>query len=135
MNADIIVPIIVALLGGGFLGGLALILKVRTDSGLVTVTAAEKVVVIQADKIEDLDSEIRSIRAESANAVVEAARCSRQVKSLKFEVEELRYELVKTRQQRDQFASENTELKYQVTALASRVKELERRNEWHEEAT
>lgn len=101
---EVVVPIIVALLGGGFLGGLALILKVRTDSGLVTVQAAESVVIIQTKKIDDLRKEVHEMRGEAAIARAEAMACKTKIERVE---------------------GENTELKSQVTNLKTRVVELE----------
>lgn len=61
------VPLASALLaGGGVFGAVALLLKVRPEAGQIVVQAAEGIVVMQANVINDLEKRLE--RAEARNA-------------------------------------------------------------------
>jgi hypothetical protein len=49
--SDYIPVVISVLLGGGFIGGLVLLLKLRPEAGEINVRAAEQVVLIQSGQI------------------------------------------------------------------------------------
>lgn len=107
--ADWIVPIIVALLGGG---GIWALFKIRPEAGMVVVKAAESVVIMQEGRIESLLKEIDE--------------CKRKADSACDAVERMEDELARTRRERDEVALENDKLKSEVRRLENRVAELER---------
>lgn len=113
MTNDTFVLLATAILGGGFLGGIALLLKVRPEAGSINVKAAETVVVMQTDYIERLETRLSDLEKE-----VGAAR------GLAGRVESLETELARTKRQRDQALSENDKLKERVDHLEQEVARL-----------
>lgn len=103
---DYILPIVTVLLGGGFIGGLVLLLKLRPESGEITVRSAEKVVLIQDNLIDDL-----------RNSIVEAeARCEARVNLLKTRFAQLTEE-VNRRPTRTELLDSNGKLRRQLIDL------------------
>jgi len=130
MNAaELIVPIVIALVGGG---GIFALFKIRPEAAQVTVQAAESVVIIQKDEITRLVGQVGSFRTELDTAMREVRGLKEDlraaletVKHLEEEVAELRAELERTRQERDTLASEKAALEKKVAGLEARVNELE----------
>jgi threonine dehydratase len=57
IDSGLLAAIVAALGGGGFLGGLVLLLKLRPEAGQITVTAAQGAVIVQTGVIEALRRE------------------------------------------------------------------------------
>lgn len=63
MDADTLVPIIVAaVVGGSLTGGIVALFKMRPETGAIIVSAAQGAVVVQASVINDLNAENRRLR-------------------------------------------------------------------------
>lgn len=113
---DWLVPIVIALLGGG---GIWALFKIRPEAGMVVVQAAESVVIMQKGTIEELSKKVEMCQAKADEA------CS-SVERLEGELYKQRLELDNTRKERDAVARENETLKAEVRRLEDRVAELER---------
>jgi hypothetical protein len=128
---EIAVPIVLALLGGG---GIWALFKIRPEAGMVTVLAAEKVVLIQSGEIVRLEESVAECRNEAKEATAEARTSRAALRELTTEVQSMRQELIDAREglgasllQRDALKDENVGLTAQVVRLEARVRELERR--------
>jgi DNA repair exonuclease SbcCD ATPase subunit len=118
------IAILIAALAGS--GGIAALLNSRSQRrmtlaqvGLVSIEAAEKVVLLQGRSIENLEDAVEEAceRAEHARQTAQARR---------RELDALWDELVETRQQRDAYSVENERLRVKVAELEARVEDLER---------
>lgn len=133
MNAQAWTAIIVALLGGGLIGGIALLLKVRPEAGQVVVQQAEKVVVSQRTVIDDLLEEIGRLKVqhEDTRRQVDQIRsdAAREINKIRTETRvklaALREQLEVVQGERDQLLAENAALKVEVGELRDRVTGLE----------
>lgn len=79
--------LVVAVLGGGgILGGIVALFKLRPEVARVTVSAAEGAVIVQTGVIENLSGEITRLRTEiieeRRNCDQEIARCQAEIKSV-----------------------------------------------------
>lgn len=78
MSADQIVLIVIALIGGGgMVGGITALLKIRPEAGQISVSAAQGAVIVQTGVIENLQREMARLREqvealEAANAELRA---------------------------------------------------------------
>jgi septal ring factor EnvC (AmiA/AmiB activator) len=118
------IAVLVAALAGS--GGIAALLNSRSQRrmthaqvGLVSIEAAEKVVLLQSRSIENLEDDVAEAFRRARHAEETAQACRR-------ELDSLRDDLVETRRQRDSFAVENERLRAKVAELEARVEELER---------
>jgi hypothetical protein len=102
---DLLLPIVTVLLGGGFIGGFVLLLKLRPEAGEITVRSAEKVVLIQDNLIDELRGLVKDAEA----------RCSERIGIVQTEVDRLRRE-VKKRPTRGELLDENGKLRRQLLA-------------------
>lgn len=67
MTRNEIIPILIhAVLSGGFLGGIYLLLKLRPEAGQITVTAAQGAIIVQTGVIDTLREELERMREELA---------------------------------------------------------------------
>lgn len=105
-----VLPLASVILGGGFLGGIVLLLKVRPEAGSVAVMASEKVVVLQMGTITRLEEELGELR------------------SLAHEVHALRDKQASLQRQFDQVVSEKADLATENTKLLGRVAHLASEN-------
>ncbi len=124
--AEVVVPIVLALLGGG---GIWALFRIRPEAGMVSVQAAERVVIIQSTEITRLEQLVDECRVDVDQAKGDARQARTGVRRLEAEVRQLHEELVQTRRQRDALASENFRLRDQVAHLEARVRELERKQD------
>lgn len=121
MSPEVITAIAVAVLGGGFITGIALLLKVRPEAGQVVVKSAESVVIMQKGLIDDLLA-----RVDQATQEISVLRDI--VEQQGRRLDEQSDELASTRSQRDRLLRENAGLKDEVHELRERVAQLERSN-------
>ena len=88
--------VIVGLLGGGgLLGGLYALLKLRPEAGQITVTAAQGAVIVQTGVIENLKKEIgrladhlAEVEMEGASREVELENCTRTITNLNQQIQD-----------------------------------------------
>ena len=81
-----ITPILVALLGGGFVAGLVALLRFRVDKDAVIVTAAQGAVIVQSGVIDALQEELQRARADRNEAQQKTAALEQEIERLKTEL-------------------------------------------------
>lgn len=99
---DLIPTIIQALFSAGGLGAIYLLLKLRPEAGQITVTAAQGVVLMQSNVIDDLRKENKEFKEELKKM------------EEKFDEQELR------------FTNKLQAMQEENNSLRSRIRELER---------
>ena len=81
-----ITPILVAILGGGFVTGLVALLRFRVDKDAVVVTAAQGAVVVQSGVIDALQEELQRARTDRDNERQRAIALENELYLLKQEL-------------------------------------------------
>lgn len=96
-EATYIAPVVTALIGGGFLAGVAALLKIRPEAGQVAVLAAQGAVIAQTSVVDNLKNEMARLvkrvgDLEDANAELlrENVKLKRQIARHEAEIAELR---------------------------------------------
>jgi hypothetical protein len=83
MTKSEIIPILVhAILSGGFLGGIYLLLKLRPEAGQITVTAAQGAIIVQTGVIDTLREELIRLREETEALREENIELRKRIKEL-----------------------------------------------------
>lgn len=108
MDASLVGPVLLVLLGGGLLAAIASFRKAPAEKQAIIITAAQGAVVVQSGVIEDLREELD--RAHSQIATL---------------TEELHAEVSRLRSERDALRAENTKLRQRIRTLEARVEQLE----------
>ena len=85
-----ITPILVAILGGGFVTGLVALLRFRVDKDAIVVTAAQGAVVVQSGVIDALQEELQRARNDRNVAQQKADALEQEVDALKQEIRRLK---------------------------------------------
>lgn len=88
------IPLIVTtLIGGGTLGGIYALLKLRPEAGQIVVTAAEGAVVVQTAVIKSLQEENRRLQERVSLLEVEREQDRRRIAQLERQLGALRTEV------------------------------------------
>ena len=111
--ADALPYIVSVILGGGFLGGIYALLKLRPEAGQITVTAAQGAVIVQTGVIDTLKSELT--RAQGRIEALEAEQSK--VQTLEERIDNLEAE-------RDHLREENITLRHRVRHLEEELESL-----------
>lgn len=124
--APLIVPIIMALFGGG---GVALLLRVRPEAGSISVKAAGDAVILQDSVLDNLKEELDR----QSGRISELEQEARQVPLLRKRIEQLEQDLELTERRLENTEAELIKATNNLKAvtrerdsLRSRVTELER---------
>lgn len=116
-------PLIAAAIAGIFGGGgLAALWKIRPESGRISVNAAEGAVIVQTGVISALREELT--RATERIAILEKE--SGAIAELRLSIADLRWQLQKVTEERDELKVENSGLLARVARAETRIGELER---------
>jgi hypothetical protein len=102
--------IVSVVLGGGFLGGIYALLKLRPEAGQITVTAAQGAVIVQTGVIDTLKSEL--IRSQGRIEALEAEQTRIQILEDRIDVLE----------------AERDQLKRELVLAYERIDRLEKSN-------
>lgn len=113
-NTTIITTLVSVLLGGGFIGGIVALVKLKPEGDQILVSSAKDVVLIQKGALEDLREQMRELEARFDAQIKTAARA---VAECHAEREELKAE-------RDEERKVNIELRRRIEVLEAEVAEL-----------
>lgn len=128
IDLDFVVPIIVAIFGGG---GLIAFFKLRGENALTSVDAAEGAVVVQSSVIDSLREQLTALservdeageiaRSAEARAVKAEARAAEsEVRAVASEARAVAYE-----REKEALAAVNIDLRLRVTQLEEKVRKL-----------
>lgn len=119
-GAEWVLPLVTTILGGGVLGGIAILLKVRPEASSLAVVASEKVVVLQMSTITRLEEELDELRqlAHEVHDLRNAQAAS------EARIEEMQRRLDAKDREKDTLVTENAQLKERVRTLEDQVAEL-----------
>jgi predicted nuclease with TOPRIM domain len=101
-----IVGLLAVILGGGFLSGIYMLLKLRPEAGQITVTAAQGAVIVQTGVIDTLKAELE--RSQSRILALETEQTRMHLLEARIDVLEA---------ERDQLREENMTLRSRVESL------------------
>jgi len=113
MTQEMIVGLLAVLLGGGFLSGIYMLLKLRPEAGQITVTAAQGAVIVQTGVIDTLKAELD--RAQHRLQALEAEQTKIQTLEERINVLEA---------ERDKLREENITLRHRVRHLEEELEML-----------
>jgi hypothetical protein len=85
--------VVIVLLGGGFLTGLAALMKFKPEKDAIVVSAAQGAVVVQTSVIDALQEELDRARREKAEVHTELESCRKHNHDLRIEIETIRQRL------------------------------------------
>jgi cell shape-determining protein MreC len=119
---SVLIAVIVTLGGGG---GLAAILRNRSEGPKILVDAAQGAVVVQGSVIEDLREQLAAYKVEMEAQKAEIA----ELRTHMAELNSLRTKVRDLEQKNDELRSENTFLSSQIRALTRIVHENEQKAE------
>lgn len=121
MTTEVIIAAIAAIFGGGLIAGIAVLLKVRPESGQIVVTAAQGAVIVQSAVIDDLTEEMQrqrgrvdDLQRDLIDAVTESVRLRQRVQTLEGHVRSVEAE-------RDRYRKERDELRSRIESLESEI--------------
>jgi len=111
--SDALPYIVSVILGGGFLGGIYALLKLRPEAGQITVSAAQGAVIVQTGVIDTLREEL--------------TRCLNRIQAL--EAEQVQVHMLEDRisvleAERDKLREENITLRHRVRHLEEELETL-----------
>jgi len=87
-----ITPILVAVLGGGFVTGLVALLRFRVDKDAVVVSAAQGAVVVQTGVIDALQEELARARKDRDDERARVSTLEDEIDALKAQLKNVRSE-------------------------------------------
>lgn len=114
MSSSLVTAVVSIVLGGGFVGGIVALVKLRPEGDQIIVSSAKDVVVIQAGALDELRRQIDEMRERFDTQAAEAAQA---IAECHAEREELRHE-------RDTERVNNRELRGRIEALEAEVASL-----------
>lgn len=108
------IPLASILLGGSFIGGIVLLLKVRPEAGSIAVVASEKVVLLQTGTIDRLEEELEELR-----------KLPGQMMEMQIAFGELQRQFDEVHREKEALAQNSKMVEQENTHLKERVKHLE----------